>query len=263
VTTSPFVAIKQETDAPTNQHLATEAMILEEPMSMQWTDQPNLSLNHASQSLSNTHTPNPFAVSSEDFVPYTQNGMSYNTNYNVMYGSQFPSLSCPRSYHGLDITGLPSDVSTSAAYPPAVYQIEPPKHYDTLSEPRMDDHLMQMRDDYEHHYGIHIQQGDHGGYDSPYSDMTRASTPSGHEPVVDKDQPYAQLIYQALRQAKGHTMILRDIYEWFMVYTDKAISSETKGWQNSIRHNLSMNGVGPSSPISASSNTPADNNIGF
>jgi hypothetical protein len=38
-------------------------------------------------------------------------------------------------------------------------------------------------------------------------------------------------------------MILRDIYEWFKNNTDKASASETKGWQNSIRHNLSMNGV--------------------
>lgn len=61
--------------------------------------------------------------------------------------------------------------------------------------------------------------------------------------MVDKEQPYAQLIYQALLQADGHTMILRDIYDWFVKYTDKATASETKGWQNSIRHNLSMNGV--------------------
>jgi hypothetical protein len=255
VTSSPFTAIEQETTALAGQHVSTRAMILEELLPMQWTDQPNISLDHASQSVPNGHGPSPFAVSSEDFYPYTQGELSYNSNYNVMYASQYPSSSCPRSYHGLDLTGLPNDVSMSNSYPPAVYQIEQQKHYDTLSEPGMDDHLMQMRDDYEHHYGTHLQYGDHGGYDSPYSDMTRASTPNdgsprhphefgdGSEPVIDKDQPYAQLIYQALRQAKGHTMILRDIYDWFIIHTDKAAQSETKGWQNSIRHNLSMNGV--------------------
>jgi hypothetical protein len=228
-------------------------MILEEPVPMQWTDQSNLSLNHTGQSLSNGHHPSPFAISPEDFYPCAQNGMSYNNNYNVMYASQYSNPSCPRSYQDMDLSGLPNDVSMSNSYPPAMYQIEPQKHYDTLSEPGMDDHLMQMRDDYEHHYGTHLQRGDLSGYDSPYSDMTPASTPdfSGpHSPIIDKDQPYAQLIYQALLGARNHTMILRDIYDWFLTHTDKAASSETKGWQNSIRHNLSMNGVS-SSPFSS------------
>ena len=66
---------------------------------------------------------------------------------------------------------------------------------------------------------------------------------AGEDGIVDKEQPYAQLIYQALLNAPNKTMILRDIYEWFKNNTDKASASETKGWQNSIRHNLSMNGV--------------------
>jgi hypothetical protein len=228
-------------------------MILEEPVAMQWTDQSNFPLNRNDQNLSDSHDSNRFATSPVDFYPYTQNGMSYNNNYDVVYASQYSNLSCPR-YQGLDLSGLPSDVSVSNSYPPAVYQLEPQKHYDTLSEPGMDDHLMQMSDDYENRYGAHVQRGDLGGYDSPYSDLTRSSTPTDsssydfsgpHSPIIDKDQPYAQLIYQALLGAKGHTMILRDIYDWFLTHTDKAASSETKGWQNSIRHNLSMNGVRP------------------
>jgi hypothetical protein len=237
-------------------------MILEEPIPMQWTDQSNLSLNHSGQNLSNSHDSNPFAISPEDIYPYAQNGVSYNNNYNVMYASQYSNPSCPR-YQGLDLIKLPSDVSMSNSYPPAVYQLEPQKHYDTLSEPGMDDHLMQMRDDYEHHCGTHLQHRDLSDYDSPYSDLTRCSTPTDsssydfngpHSPIIDKDQPYAQLIYQALLGAKGHTMILRDIYDWFLTHTDKATSSETKGWQNSIRHNLSMNGVRPPFPLSPAEN---------
>lgn len=57
------------------------------------------------------------------------------------------------------------------------------------------------------------------------------------------DKPYAQLIYDALIQAPGHRMLLRDIYDWFIQNTRKAIESGTNGWQNSIRHNLSMNKV--------------------
>ena len=56
-------------------------------------------------------------------------------------------------------------------------------------------------------------------------------------------EPYAQLIYRALRDAPGHGMVLKDIYDWFEKNTDKAKNPSSKGWQNSIRHNLSMNGV--------------------
>jgi len=37
-------------------------------------------------------------------------------------------------------------------------------------------------------------------------------------------------------------MVLKDIYQWFIDNTDKA-ALDQKGWQNSIRHNLSMNKV--------------------
>lgn len=56
-------------------------------------------------------------------------------------------------------------------------------------------------------------------------------------------EPYAQLIYRALKSAPGHAMVLKEIYEWFEHNTDKAKNAASKGWQNSIRHNLSMNGV--------------------
>ena len=56
-------------------------------------------------------------------------------------------------------------------------------------------------------------------------------------------EPYAQLIFRALKSAPGHKMVLKEIYEWFAKNTDKAKTSSSKGWQNSIRHNLSMNGV--------------------
>jgi hypothetical protein len=60
-------------------------------------------------------------------------------------------------------------------------------------------------------------------------------------------EPYAVLIYRALRSAPGHKMVLKDIYAWFERHTDKA-KDGSKGWQNSIRHNLSMNGVSRSVP---------------
>ncbi|KAL9000981.1 MAG: hypothetical protein Q9169_000465 [Polycauliona sp. 2 TL-2023] len=54
-------------------------------------------------------------------------------------------------------------------------------------------------------------------------------------------EPYAQLIFRALRSAPDHKMVLKDIYQWFERHTNKA-KGGSKGWQNSIRHNLSMNG---------------------
>jgi hypothetical protein len=229
-------------------------MSVEEPESMQWSSQGNCPLG--SQVSADYNISVPFAPSTGDFYNYAQNGLSYNDNYNLHYAGQY-GASCPRSYNGIDLTGLPNSLAMTDAYPPAAYQIEPQKHHNptSFSDHGLNDHLMQMSDDYEHHYGSHIKHDSVSGYQSPYSDMTRASTPHddppryphelncGDEAAIDKEQPYAQLIYKALLHAKGHTMILRDIYDWFKQHTDKASASETKGWQNSIRHNLSMNGV--------------------
>jgi hypothetical protein len=225
---------------------------------MQWSTQPFSLVNRSVQNNSDYHMHVPFAPSAGDFYNYAQNSLSYNSNNSdLAYASQYLSPSCPRTCHGLDHTGLANDVGMSESYPPAAYQIEPQRHHNLtpLSDPGMNDHLMQMRNDYDQHYGAHMKLLDASGYSSPYSDMTRASTPNDDvsrypnehvgqdDNTIDKEQPYAQLIYQALLQADGHTMILRDIYDWFIKYTDKAAASETKGWQNSIRHNLSMNGV--------------------
>lgn len=61
------------------------------------------------------------------------------------------------------------------------------------------------------------------------------------------EEPYAQLIYKAFMSRPGHCMSLQDIYQWFRDNTKKA-TSEKGGWQNSIRHNLSMNAVSSKGP---------------
>lgn len=70
--------------------------------------------------------------------------------------------------------------------------------------------------------------------------------PPCHAEMSDDDcetsEPYAKLIWRALVSAPGHGMVLKQIYEWFIKHTDKG-NETSKGWQNSIRHNLSMNGV--------------------
>ncbi|KAI0601607.1 hypothetical protein F4775DRAFT_605699 [Biscogniauxia sp. FL1348] len=54
------------------------------------------------------------------------------------------------------------------------------------------------------------------------------------------DEPYARLIWRAFMSRDRHAMTLQEIYQWFRDNTEKT-KSESKGWQNSIRHNLSMN----------------------
>ncbi|GAB7329423.1 hypothetical protein MBLNU13_g01212t1 [Cladosporium sp. NU13] len=55
------------------------------------------------------------------------------------------------------------------------------------------------------------------------------------------DPCYAQLLYRCLRDAPDHTMALKDVYKWVRQYSQKARDSAGTGWQNSVRHNLSMN----------------------
>jgi hypothetical protein len=73
---------------------------------------------------------------------------------------------------------------------------------------------------------------------TPYQESDNETTDSED----NTSQPYAHLIFRALKSAPNHRMVLQDIYRWFEQHTDKA-NTTSKGWQNSIRHNLSMNGV--------------------
>ncbi|KAI9653120.1 MAG: hypothetical protein M1831_006204 [Alyxoria varia] len=51
--------------------------------------------------------------------------------------------------------------------------------------------------------------------------------------------PYNQQLFDCLMAAPQHQLALKDIYEWFVVCRGK--NADDKSWQNSIRHNLSMN----------------------
>lgn len=57
------------------------------------------------------------------------------------------------------------------------------------------------------------------------------------------DPCYAQLLYGCLLEAPDHTMSLKDVYSWVCQHSQKARDSTGTGWQNSVRHNLSMNAV--------------------
>lgn len=76
-------------------------------------------------------------------------------------------------------------------------------------------------------------------------DKTASGVPES--PIKSVETPYAQLIYQAFMSSPRRALKLQEIYQWFLENTDKGQPGQGKGWQNSIRHNLSMNGVGVSS----------------
>lgn len=195
--------------------------------------------------------PSQLPTTSGSFSYQADNVMTYDDNYSLTYPLQLTNSACPRSYNTTNLSQLEDNNNLIApSYPPTAYQIEPHQQNDAmdLADTEIRGQLMQMDNDYDHfHFEPNVKQDDFVEYRSPYSDLTRASTPQsgsgGEDCAIDKEQPYAQLIYHALMNAPEKTMVLRDIYEWFKQNTDKASGSETKGWQNSIRHNLSMNGV--------------------
>jgi hypothetical protein len=202
----------------------------------------------------------PYPPDSTDMFDYSPNGLPYLSNNNITYAPLNVDPSCPRSsfLNGMGLAGPLGNMNISESYPPSAYVIDPSQSHDGMQlTDQNNSHLMQLSNDYESHY-IKAEDSPYGSpFDSGAS--TRSSTPHDGYPMmtprdlknegveedngIDKEQPYAQLIYRALMEAPERTMILRDIYNWFKENTDKAADKETKGWQNSIRHNLSMNGV--------------------
>jgi hypothetical protein len=179
---------------------------------------------------------------------YNYDQTAFNDNHNITYQCGLPA-SCPRSLNNtFDISGLPRTGVNVQSFPPPMYQMGPQQPYEGMDLSQSpNSNLMQLDTEYDD-YPRTIPE-DMAAYSTPYG-SSRSSTPNEGSPLpprddgfFDKDRPYAQLIFDALKQAPNHTMILRDIYDWFRKNTDKALDKDTKGWQNSIRHNLSMNGV--------------------
>ena len=159
----------------------------------------------------------------------------------------------------------------SSAYPPASYVMDPERHLHRLayhSQPNLNHHglLENNRDtpdqlEFMQSYSptpvvaqtpapslcstqsteldVLPTAGSRAAEDSEDCNLGR----SNDEMDIDDNEPYAKLIHRALMSVPGHRMVLKEIYEWFMANTDKNKNPSSKGWQNSIRHNLSMNGV--------------------
>jgi Forkhead domain len=150
-----------------------------------------------------------------------------------------------------------------SSFPPAAYYITPPPY--TPEEPLVSTStgFQEIRQSNEVYFDgsgrCDIEAQDHAQLFSPTSSN---SVPSRHgdeyylshpdseqqdmefsEAQRNKEPPYAELLYNCLSEAPGRQMILKDIYEWFKINTDKTNNPDVKGWMNSIRHNLSMNQV--------------------
>ncbi|KAI5199307.1 hypothetical protein E4T39_06286 [Aureobasidium subglaciale] len=82
--------------------------------------------------------------------------------------------------------------------------------------------------------------------DSPIPDEVHSleNTGEADDNLENSDPCYAELLRQALMEKEDdHTMLLKDLYEWVRTHSSKAQDPNNKGWQNSVRHNLSMNAV--------------------
>ena len=75
----------------------------------------------------------------------------------------------------------------------------------------------------------------------PSDDDSGGSGEGGYDGKLNTS--YAHLIYMCLLEAPNHSRKLKEIYDWIRVRTNKADDLTTNGWQNSVRHNLSMNKV--------------------
>jgi len=198
------------------------------------------------------------------------NGLPWEYGFPHESSLQYSSSACPRSYpHDLplDINGCIGSVTD--AYPPSAYHLDPQNHASIttrhqqslenglLAEPTQS--LRGVRLSNERYQPNSPARSQSSAYSSKLEMCPAVSPPSveGYEGIdcattngdeTDGDaginsEPYAQLIYKALMSAPEHRMVLKEIYEWFERNTDKAKYNSSKGWQNSIRHNLSMNGV--------------------
>lgn len=160
-------------------------------------------------------------------------------NTEISSGLPWPTTSSGRMPYGRPYstsTFQPVPAYMTRAYPGPVHLHDPSSPYSTPS----------LFDDSSTHSPYLSSPDLHS---ARYTARAPRSSPQDDYEVEEDEEdvtdgkPYARLIYEALLRAPGHRMMLRDIYEWFEQNTNKPRESGSNGWQNSIRHNLSMNKV--------------------
>ncbi|KAJ3488115.1 hypothetical protein NLG97_g6260 [Lecanicillium saksenae] len=91
------------------------------------------------------------------------------------------------------------------------------------------------------------QQGYSGMIGTPTSEYSPTMDCLGARDGDINNLPYSKLLWMAFMSSHTKRLSLRQIYEWFEINTNKP--NNNKGWQNSIRHNLSMNGAFQKAPF--------------
>lgn len=182
--------------------------------------------------LPNGDMPTPFPADGMSFVPSHQSFDGADNDYHHARSQTEPY---PAGYQTSPRDGYP-------ATPESGHPLSPCST--TLSMP-MDDMVRSLDDDVDSQAPTLVSIGP-----EPRPRSKRSSVPQ-LQPGEEKTEepPYAQLIYRAFLSTPRQAMTLQEIYQWFRENTDKG-KSTNKGWQNSIRHNLSMNHVSLQSAFS-------------
>lgn len=155
----------------------------------------------------------------------------------------------PQHYdHGHPLTfGMPGREGLGIHMPPTSHPIEA-QHAMHFGGPFIDHEspiAHHHHDDFKHDMSMppaHCPPSIHDDLFAGEDEDREAST----DPA---DPCYAQLLYQCLKEAPGHTLSLRELYEWVQQHSQKAKDPKNRGWQNSVRHNLSMNAVSLAHPL--------------
>ncbi|KAI9755779.1 MAG: hypothetical protein M4579_004142 [Chaenotheca gracillima] len=193
-----------------------------------------------------------------------------NSSHSFVMGSPFGDST---RYPPGEWDGRSTDMygSSSEAYPPSSYLMDPHVHHpylfhvhhgmnggNGLSEsqynfgPRFPTQPSLPPDSFGSPLGslpasfpsTQIRQSGDTGLRSPVAPDSLLDSPVMNSMSdTEENEPYAKLIYRALMSVPEHKMVLKEIYDWFIAHTDKNKNPSEKGWQNSIRHNLSMNGA--------------------
>lgn len=224
--------------------------------SLTWASSPDptsMDLHSNSNNVTNNYQ---LEANSDHFSTPQYQNMSPWSNYAPMQTSNQSYLSTsqdltPRSFPTVDVGQMIPNYSGAGTTisPQSLYQEGPPR-----SDPYQygDDGEMYVHhnvyDTVEDIPPVHPQIGYENWFPNHRDNSSSyRSTPIDDEEDDDEDgekhEPYAKTLYRCLRDAPNNTMVLRDIYEWFKTNTSRGRESHEKGWQNSIRHNLSMNQV--------------------